>query len=129
MKIETINIINGKILGGDSLTFNTWSEYEGYINALINYVADKELAVEFNHEAFSTNETEINKEEASLFCSGTFKSIILDNCIAWKEGEVITINILEDTPVNIDSSAKTGSTSYLRDRNQETDEERPYQYR
>ena len=106
MKIETINIINGKILGGDSLIFNTRSEYEGYINALINYVADKELAVEFNHEAFSTNETEINKEEASLFCSDTFKSIILDNCIAWKEGGVITINILEDTSLNIESMTK-----------------------
>ena len=123
MKIETINIINGKILGGDSLSFNTRSEYEDYINALINYVADKELAVEFNHEAFSTNETEI-KAATSLFCSDRFKSIILDNCIAWKEGDVITINILEDTPVNIDSSVKTGSTSYLRSRNQETDEER-----
>ena len=119
MKIKTINIINGKLLGGDSLTFNTRSEYEGYINALINYVADKELAVEFSHEAFSTNETEINKEEVSLFCSDTFKSIILDNCITWKEGEVITINILEDTPVNIDSQAKTGSTPYLRGRKQE----------
>lgn len=128
MKIKTLNIINGKILGQDSLTFNTRSEYECYINALINYVADKELAVEFNHEAFSTNETEIN-ETASLFCSDRFKSIILDNCIAWKEGDVITINILEDTPINIDSSAKTGSTSYLRSRNQETDEERLYQYR
>jgi hypothetical protein len=83
MKIETINIINGKILGGDSLSFNTRSEYECYISALINYVADKELAVEFNHEAFSTNETEI-KAAPSLFCSDRFKSIILDNCIAWK---------------------------------------------
>ena len=119
MKIKTINIINGKILGDDSITFNNRFEYEGYINALINYVADKELAVEFNHESFSPNETEINDAAVSLFCSDKFKSIIFDGCIAWKEGDVITINILEDTTLNIGSQAKTGSTPYLRRRKQE----------
>ena len=104
--IETITIINGKILGQDSLTFNNRYEYESYLNALINYVADKELEIEFNHEAFSTNETEIREVTDSLFCSNRFKSIILDNCIAWKEGDVITINILEDTSLNIESQTK-----------------------
>ena len=106
MKINTINIINGKILGQDSLTFNNRLEYESYINALINYVTDKELGIEFNHKTFTTNETEINETVASLFCSDKFKSIILDNCIAWKEGGVITINILEDTSLNIESMTK-----------------------
>ncbi len=106
MRINTINIINGKILGEDSLTFNNRFEYEGYINALINYVADRELEIEFNHEAFSTNETEINEAVASLFCSEKFKSIILDNCIAWKEGDVITLNTLEGTSINIGSLTK-----------------------
>ena len=117
MKIKTINIINGMILEEDSISFNTKSEYEDYINALIEYVTDRELDIEFNHEAFSTNETEINEDKVSLFSSGKFKSIVTDNCIAWKEAGVVTINILEDPPVNIGSSAKTGSTSYLRDRN------------
>lgn len=96
MKIKTINIINGKILGGDSISFNTKSEYEDYINAMIDYVADR-----------------------SLFSSSKFKSLVMDNCIAWKEAGVITINILEYIPINIGSSTKTGSTQYLRDRNQE----------
>ena len=103
MKIETIQIANGRVLGRDSLTFNTRSDYEDRINGMIDYVADKELEVEFNHQAFSTNETEINKP-CSMFCSTTFKSIIMDNCIAWKEAGIITINILEETPVNIGCS-------------------------
>ena len=107
MKIETINIINGKILEGDTISFNTKSEYEDYINAMIDYVVDRELDIEFNHEAFSTNETEINAEKISLFSSSKFKSLVMDNCIAWKEAGVITINILEDTLVNIESPNKT----------------------
>ena len=103
MKIETINIINGRVLGWDSLTFNTMSDYEDCINGMIDYVADKELEVEFNHQAFSTNETDC-KDSISMFCSATFKSIIMDNCIAWKEGEIITINLLEGTPTNIGCS-------------------------
>lgn len=103
MKVETINIINGRVLGWDSLTFKTRSDYEDCINGMIDYVADKELEVEFKHQAFSTNETEINKP-CSMFCSATFKSIIMDNCIAWKKGEIITINLLEGTPTNIGCS-------------------------
>lgn len=103
MRINTTTIINGRVLGRDSLSFKTRSAYEDRINGMIDYVADRELAVEFNHEAFSTNETEINGTIVSLFCSEKFKSVILDNCIAWKERGVITINILEDTPVNIES--------------------------
>ena len=103
MKIETINIINGRVLGWDSLTFNTMSDYEDCINGMIDYVADKELEVEFNHQALSTNETDC-KDSISMFCSATFKSIIMDNCIAWKEGEIITINLLERTPTNIGCS-------------------------
>ena len=82
--------------------------YEDHINGMIEYVADKELAVEFNHEAFSTNETETQWAIASMFYSDKFKSVLLDNCIAWKEGGVITINLLEDTPLNIESQAKGG---------------------
>ena len=119
MKIKTINIINGKILGGDSISFNTKSEYEDYINAMIDYLADQELDIEFNHEAFSTNETDVKENKISLFSSSRFKSIVTDNCIAWKEAGVITINILEDIPINIGSSTKTSEPQYLRDRNQE----------
>lgn len=53
MRVETINIINGRVLGWDSLTFKTRSNYEDCINGMIDYVADKELEVEFNHQAFS----------------------------------------------------------------------------
>lgn len=108
MIIYTITIINGRVLGQDSLTFKTRSAYEDHINGMIEYVADKELAVEFNHEAFSTNETETRWAIASMFYSDKFKSVLLDNCIAWKEGGVITINLLEDTPLNIESQAKGG---------------------
>ena len=103
MKIETINIINERVLGWDSLTFKTRSNYEDCINGMIDYVADKELEVEFNHQAFSTNETDCT-DSISMFCSATFKSIIMDNCIAWKEGEIITINLLKRTPTNIGCS-------------------------
>jgi len=103
MKIETINIINGRVLGWDSLTFETRSDYEDCINGMIDYVADKELKVEFDHQAFSTNETDCT-DSISMFFSATFKSIIMDNCIAWKEGEIITINLLEGTPTNIGCS-------------------------
>lgn len=51
----------------------------------------------------STNETDCT-DSISMFCSATFKSIIMDNCIAWKEGEIITINLLEGTPTNIGCS-------------------------
>ena len=84
MKIKTINIINGKILGEDSISFNTKAEYEDYINAMIDFVADR-----------------------SLFTTSKFKSLVMDNCIAWKEAGVITLNILEETPINIGSSIKT----------------------
>lgn len=103
MTIETIQIANGRVLGWDSLTFKTRSDYEDCINGMIDYVADKELEVEFNLKAFSTNETDC-KDSISMFCSAGFKSIILDNCIAWKEGEIITINVLKRTPDNIGCS-------------------------
>ena len=101
--IETITIINGSLFGKDSITFNTMSDYEDCINGMIDYVADKELEVEFNHQAFSTNETDCT-DSISMFCSATFKSIIMYNCIAWKEGEIIIINLLEGTPTNIGCS-------------------------
>ena len=111
MKIETINIINGRVLGWDSLTFETRSDYEDCINGMIDYVADKELKVEFDHQAFSTNETDCT-DSISMFCSVTFKSIIMDNCIAWKEGEIITINLLERTPTNIGCSKVARNKSH-----------------
>ena len=109
MRINTVTIINGRALGLDSLTFKTRSAYEDHTNGMIDYVADKELAVEFNHEAFSTNETE--RAVASMFCSDKFKSVILSNCIAWKESGVITINILEGNPLNIESSIDAENNS------------------
>ena len=63
--IETITIINGSLFGKDSITFNTQADYENHINALIDYV-------------------ESRKQEG-------FKSLITENCIAWKDAEVITI--------------------------------------
>ena len=63
--IETITIINGSLFGKDSITFNTQADYENHINAMIDYV-------------------ESRKQEG-------FKSLITENCIAWKDAEVITI--------------------------------------
>ena len=70
--VETITIINGSLFGKDSFTFNTQADYENHINAMIDYV-------------------ESRQQEG-------FKSLITKNCVAWKEGVVITINILEDIP-------------------------------
>ena len=63
--IETITIIKGRLLGKDSVTFNTQADYENHINAMIDYV-------------------ESRKQDG-------FKSLITENCIAWKDAEVITI--------------------------------------
>ena len=63
--IETITIINGSLFGKDSIAFNTQADYENHINAMIDYV-------------------ESRKQEG-------FKSLITENCIAWKDSEVITI--------------------------------------
>ena len=63
--IETITIINGSLFGKDSITFNTQADYENHINAMIDYV-------------------ESRKQDG-------FKSLITENCIAWKDAEVITI--------------------------------------
>ena len=63
--IETITIINGSLFGKDSIAFNTQADYENHINAMIDYV-------------------ESRKQDG-------FKSLITENCIAWKDAEVITI--------------------------------------
>ena len=63
--IETITIINGSLFGKDSITFNTQADYENHINAMIDYV-------------------ESRKQDG-------FKSLITENCIAWKDAGVITI--------------------------------------
>ena len=63
--IETITIINGSLFGKDSVTFNTQADYENHINAMIDYVVSR-------------------KQEG-------VKSLITENCIAWKDAEVITI--------------------------------------
>ena len=63
--IETITIINGSLFGKDSITFNTQADYENHINAMIDYVVSR-------------------KQEG-------VKSLITENCIAWKDAEVITI--------------------------------------
>ena len=63
--IETITIINGSLFGKDSITFNTQADYENHINSMIDYV-------------------ESRKQEG-------VKSLITENCIAWKDAEVITI--------------------------------------
>lgn len=96
MKSTITTIINGKVLGQESLSFNTKAEYDNYINSMIDYVTDKELDVEFNHDAFTTNIIEIEGEHISTFSSGRFKSIILDNCVAWEESGIITICSLEE---------------------------------
>ena len=63
--IETITIIKGRLLGKDSVTFTTQADYENHINSMIDYV-------------------ESRKQEG-------VKSLITENCIAWKDAEVITI--------------------------------------
>lgn len=71
MKTTTITIINGAVINMESNTFSTKAEYKNHINAMLAYVADKE------------------KE------SNNFKSIYMDNCVAWKEAGVMTIFKME----------------------------------
>ena len=101
MKTETFHIINGEIQGPDTLIIESKADYDSQVNGLVDYVADKELAVEFNHKAFS----EIYGEHYALFYSDAFKSLTMDNCIAWEEDGIITICFLdkEERP-NIGSS-------------------------
>ena len=63
--IETITIIKGRLFGKDSVTFNTQADYENHINAMRDYV-------------------ESRKQEG-------VKSLITENCIDWKDAEVINI--------------------------------------
>ena len=67
--IETITIIKGRLFGKDSVTFNTQADYENHINAMIDYVVSR-------------------KQEG-------VKSLITENCIAWKDAEVIAICVIK----------------------------------
>lgn len=71
MKTTTITVINGTVINVEVCTFSTRAEYENHINAMLAFVSDKE------------NE------------SNNFKSIYMDNCVAWKEAGVTTIIQME----------------------------------
>lgn len=102
MKINTTTIINGRVLGQDSVTIKSRSDYDNYINGLMGYITDKELAIKSSHGAFSTTESDINEKHISTFSSDRFNSIIMDKCIAWEESGVITICSLDgEIPFNI----------------------------
>lgn len=95
MKTTTTTIINGRVLGQESLSFNTKSEYENYIIALLAFINDKECEIKSNHEAFLTNSMTIDGEHISSFSSDRFNAIIMNNHIAWEEAGLITICSLE----------------------------------
>lgn len=96
MKTTTTTIINGKVLGQNSINFNTKVECDNYFNGLMAYINDNERDIKSNHEAFTTNSAVIDGEHISSFSSDKFKYIIMDNYIAWEESGVITICSLEN---------------------------------
>ena len=95
MKTTTTTIIKGKVLGQNSISIKTRSEYDNYTNGLMAYINDKKRKIESNHEAFTTDSTEIDGERISSFSSDRFSFIIMSNCIAWEESGIITICSLE----------------------------------
>lgn len=96
MKTTTTTIINGTVLGQNSINFNSKVECDNYFNGLMAYINDKELEIKSNNEAFTTSSTEIDGEHVSSFSCDKFKYIIMDNYIAWEESGVITICSLEN---------------------------------
>lgn len=68
MKANIITIIKGTVISKESITYRSRAEFE----AMLAFVADKE------------------KE------SNTFKSIYMDNCVAWEEAGVKTIIKIEE---------------------------------
>ena len=107
MKTTITTIINGEVLGKESRSFGTKTEYDNFINGLIDYITDKEVEVKLNHERFTEKTIDFLGDPVSFFSSHSFMSIMMGPTITWRENGVITICTVEnETSINIGSSDK-----------------------